>query len=202
MAELFAREKFQRVIHLAAQAGVRYSHPESAGVHRQQCRGLREHPRRLPAQQRRASRLCIDQLGVRREHEDAVLRASERRSSVVVLCRDQEGERADGAHLRAPVPAAGDGPALLHRLRSVGPAGHGAVPVHEEHPRGQADRRLQLRQSPSRLHLRRRHRAGRRARDGSRRGRERRDGTATIRIRARARRRIGSTTSATTSPSS
>ena len=36
-------------------------------------------------------------------------------------------------------------PALLHRLWSVGPAGHGAVPLHQGHPRGQADRCLQPR---------------------------------------------------------
>ena len=30
------------------------------------------------------------------------------------------------------------GPALLHRLRSLGPPGHGAVHVHAQHPRGPA----------------------------------------------------------------
>ena len=42
---------------------------ESARVRRQQRRRLRQHPRRLPAQRRRAPRLCLVELGVRRQHE-------------------------------------------------------------------------------------------------------------------------------------
>ena len=53
-----------------------------------------------------------------------------RRPSAAVLCRDQARERADGARLQPPLPAADHGPALLHRLRPLGPAGHGAVHVH------------------------------------------------------------------------
>ena len=61
--------------------------------------------------------------------------APQRRPPAQPLRRHQEGQRADGAHLRAPLSAAGDGPALLHGLRAVGPAGHGAVPVHQGDPR-------------------------------------------------------------------
>ena len=62
------------------------------------------------------------------------------------------------------VQAADHGPALLHGVRAVGPARHGAVHVHAQHPRGQADRRVQPRPPHARLHLRRRHRRGRGAR--------------------------------------
>src|SRR5690606_22022388 len=78
----------------------------------------------------------------------------------------QEGERADGAHLRPPLPPALHRPALLHGLRALGSAGHGPLPVHEGDPRGQANRRLQPRPHEPRLHLRRRHRRGRRPRRG------------------------------------
>ena len=130
MAELFAREKFERVIHLARAGGRALLDREPARLRRQQRRRHGQRARGLPPQRRRAPGVRVDELGLRREHEDAVLGAPERRPPAVVLRRDQEGQRADGAHLRAPVLAAGDGPALLHGLRPVGPAGHGAVPVH------------------------------------------------------------------------
>ena len=49
--------------------------------------------------------------------------------------RHQEVQRADGAHLQPSVRHADHGPALLHRLRAVGPARHGALPLHQGHPR-------------------------------------------------------------------
>ena len=59
---------------------------------------------------------------------------------------------------------ADDGPALLHRLRTVGPARHGADAVHQGDPRRHADPRVQRREDAPRFHLRRRHRRRRRAR--------------------------------------
>ena len=51
------------------------------------------------------------------------------------LRRDQEGERADGAHATPPVRPA-DAPACASSpCTAVGPAGHGAVPVHAGDPR-------------------------------------------------------------------
>ena len=202
MAALFARERFDRVIHLAAQAACATRSRTRSPTSTATWSGFAEHPRGLPAPRRRAPGLRVHQLGVRREHEDAVLGAPERRPSAVALRGHQEGQRADGAHLRAPLLAAGHGPAVLHGVRSLGPAGHGAVPVHAEHPRGRADRRLQLRQAPARLHLRRRHRRGRGARLRPRGHAATTPGTATRRTPARAARRTGSTTSATTSRSS
>ncbi len=92
---------------------------------------------------------------------DAVLGPRQRRPPAQPLRRHQEGQRADGPHLQPSLPAAGDRPALLHRLRALGPAGHGAVPVHPGDPGGRADRRLQSRADATRLHLYRRHRRGR-----------------------------------------
>ena len=54
------------------------------------------------------------------------------------------------------------GPALLHRLRPVGPARHGDVAVHQGDPRRRADPGVRRRQYAARLHLYRRHRHRRR----------------------------------------
>ena len=82
----------------------------------------------------------------------------QRRPSGQPVRGDQEGQRADGAHLQPSVRPADHRPALLHRLRTLGPAGHGAVPVHPQDPRRRADRRVQPRPPHPRLHLHRRHR--------------------------------------------
>ena len=95
------REKFERVVHLAAQAGVRYSLENPLRLRRQQPRRLRQRARRLPPQ-RRASTWSTP----RRARSTAPTRkmpfsvAPERRPSAVALRRDQEGQRADGAHLQ------------------------------------------------------------------------------------------------------
>ncbi len=201
MAKLFAEERFDRVVHLAAQAGVRYSIENPHALHRQQHRRLHQHPGRLPPQRRAAPGLCVQLQRVRRQHADAVLRASQRRPSHQPVRRHQEGQRADGAHLLAPVRPADDGLALLHGLRPLGPAGHGAVPLHQGDHRRPAHQRVQPRQDDPRLHLRGRHRRGRRARAGphgdSRRCLRPRQG----RPGALQRRLTGCSTSATTLPS-
>ena len=64
-----------------------------------------------------------------------------------------------------PQPAlstAGDRAAVLHGVRSLGPAGHVAVHLHQGDPGGRADPRLQQRRDETRLHLYRRHRRRRR----------------------------------------
>ncbi len=53
--------------------------------------------------------LCLQQLGVRLQHQDAVFGARQRRSSGQHLCGHQESQRTDGAHLQPPVPAADHG---------------------------------------------------------------------------------------------
>ena len=52
-----------------------------------------------------------------------------------LYARDQEGQRADGAYLRASLSAPGDRTALLHGLWPLGPTGHVAIHFHwQDHP--------------------------------------------------------------------
>ena len=101
---------------------------------------------------------------------DAVLRGPGGRPPAAVLRRHQAGERADGARLRASLRPALHRLALLHRLRPLGPARHGADDLRRRDQRGPADPALQRRPAQPRLHLRRRHRRG-----GGPRRRRRRD---------------------------
>ena len=72
------------------------------------------------------------------------------------------------AHAYAsPLQAPLHGTSLLHRLRTLGKAGHGPVPLHPGDPGGPADRRLQRRADEAGLHLHRRHRRGARSRPGA-----------------------------------
>ena len=202
MKSLFAREKFPRVIHLAAQAGVRYSLENPQAYIDSNVTGtlnVLEGCRHNDAEHLVfASTSSVYGLNTNMPFS----RAPRRRPSAVAVRVDQARQRAHGAQLRRAVQTTGDRPALLHRVRSLGPARHGAVPVHEEHPRGQAHRRVQPRPPQARLHLRRRHRRGRGARLRPRRARLTTSGAATTRIRRPAARRSASTTSATTRRSS
>ena len=119
------------VIHLAAQAGVRYSLQNPAAYIDSNLVGIRQHPRRLPPPRREAPRVRQQFQRVRRQQGHAVQRAPERRSPGQPLCRHEEGQRADGAQLQPPVPAADHRTALLHGVWPLGPAGHGVVPVHQ-----------------------------------------------------------------------
>ena len=160
-----SKEQFETVIHLAAQAGVRYSLDQSARLRRQQPRRLREHPRRLPASRRRASGLRVVELGLRRQHEDAVLGAPQRRPSGQPLRGDEEGQRADGAHATAICsacrrPACGSSPSTA---RGAGRTWRCSC------SRGRSWRASRSTSSTTasmraRLHLHRRHRRRRRAR--------------------------------------
>ena len=95
--------------------------------------GLHEHAGGLPARADPAPRLCLVELGLRRQPQAALLRARRHRSPDQPLCRHQEGERDDGAFLCLALRPARDGPALLHRLRPLGPARHGGLQVHPRH---------------------------------------------------------------------
>ena len=116
---VFREERFDRVIHLAAQAGVRYSltNPHAyidsnlvGFLHILE--GCRHHGVQHLTYASSSS--------VRRQYGDAVLGASERRPSRVTLRRDEEGQRTDGAHLQPSVRPAHHGAAILHGVRSVG----------------------------------------------------------------------------------
>jgi UDP-glucuronate 4-epimerase len=145
-ARLFRDGRFDGVVHLAAQPGVRYSLVNPCGVPPRERRRVRVRARRLPPREGRAPRLRVELVGVRREPRAAVLRGPADRPPGEPLRGDQEGRRADGALLRAPVRHSRDGTALLHRLRPVGTARPGADAVHARDPRRRADPRVQPRQ--------------------------------------------------------
>ena len=198
---VFAEEKPERVIHLAAQAGVRYSlqHPHAyidANIRGflHVLEGCRHHGVR-------ASRLCLVELGLWREPQAPLQRQRQCRSSGEPLRRDQEGERADGAFLRPSLRPAGDGLALLHRLRPVGAARHVAVSVHPQHSRRQAHPGVQLRPPRAGLHLYRRRGGRRGAHVATRSPRPTRIGVRRIQTPRPRPRRTGSTISAITHPS-
>jgi hypothetical protein len=161
---VFAEFAPHRVVHLAAQAGVRYSIENPRALHRQQSGRLREHPRSLSYAPCRASRVRVVQFGLWRQPQIAVFGRRSRRPSALAVCGHEESQRADGAHLQPSVSTADDRAAVFHRVRAVGPAGHGAIPVHPQDPGRGTDRGLQPRPSFARLHLHRRYRRGRGAR--------------------------------------
>jgi UDP-glucuronate 4-epimerase len=72
MTELFAREKFDRVIHLAAQAGVRYSIENPLAYVDSNVVGTANVLEGCRHNGVAAPDLCVDEFGVRRQHEDAV----------------------------------------------------------------------------------------------------------------------------------
>ena len=127
----------------------------------------------MPPPRRRAPGLRVFQLRLRRQSHPAVLGAAQRRPPAVAVRRHQEGERADGAQLQPPLRASRHRAAVLHRLRTLGPARHGAVRVHPQHSRRPSHRRVQPGPPSPGLHLRRRHRRRRGARPRPARVRER-----------------------------
>ena len=72
----FAEEKPERVVHLAAQAGVRYSLDHPHAYISSNITGLLARARGLPAPRRGASRLCLDQRGLWGQPQAAVQRAA------------------------------------------------------------------------------------------------------------------------------
>ncbi len=180
---LFARHRFDRVVHLAAQAGVRYSLINPHEYVRSNITGflnILEACRHHPV----AHLVYASSSSVYGGNTRLPFAESDNVDHPVSLyAATQEVERADGAHLQPPVRHPDHRAALLHRLRPVGPAGHGAVPVHQGDPRGTTRRRVQPRPDAARLHLHRRHRRrrGARARPGA--GRPTRRSTRTSRTR-------------------
>ena len=108
---------------------------ESAGLHRREHDRLSEHPRVRASPRYRAPRVCVVEFGVRRQHADAVFDRRQRRSSTQLVRRDEKSERTDGAHVQSSVSNTDHRLAILHRVRTVGPPRHGAVPFHALDPR-------------------------------------------------------------------
>ena len=72
MEAVFRAEQFQRVVHLGAQAGVRYSIENPHAYVQSNIVGFLRSHRRMPPHAGRAPGLCLHQLGLRREHADAL----------------------------------------------------------------------------------------------------------------------------------
>ena len=157
---LFAREKFQRVIHLAAQAGVRYSlqNPHAyvdsnvvgfANI-LEGCRhnGVEHLVYASTSSVYGANTKMPFSVHQNVDHPLSFYAATKKANELMAHTY---------AHLyRLPVTG-------LRFFTVYGPWGRPDMALFlftEEHPRRQADRRLQLRQSSPRLHLHRRHREG------------------------------------------
>ena len=125
-------------------------------LHSEQPRRLRQPARVLPPSWARARGLRVLELGLRCKRERAFLGSRRSRPSRLSLRRHQEGQRGDSAQLQPPLRAARDGPALLHRLRTLGASRHGLLQLHPQYPRRPADRGIQPRAQPAGLHLHRR----------------------------------------------
>ena len=69
---IFDQHRPERVVNLAAQAGVRYS-LENPGLRAHQPGGVRPHPRGLPPHGCATSSIRLQQFGIRRQHRDALL---------------------------------------------------------------------------------------------------------------------------------
>ncbi|OAY79096.1 UDP-glucuronate 4-epimerase 1 [Ananas comosus] len=106
LARLFAAAPFTHVLHLAAQAGVRYA-LENPASYVAQRRRPRRAPRGLP----------------RRRPQPAVVWARLRphRPPRLALRRHQEGRRGDHPRLQPHLRPLRHRPPLLHRLRALGP---------------------------------------------------------------------------------
>ena len=122
----FADARFDRVIHLAAQAGVRYSLENPMAYVESNLAGFTHI---LEACRAAATPHLVFASTSSVYGGNTTMpfsRGPGRRPPAAVLRRHQARERADGARLRPSLPPALHRPALLHRLRALGPAGHGA----------------------------------------------------------------------------
>jgi UDP-glucuronate 4-epimerase len=148
------------VVHLAAQAGVRYSlmNPHAyidsnISGFMNILEGCRHNGVRHLVY---ASSSSVYGANTR----DALFRPPQCGPSRLPVCRHQEGQRAHGPHLCQPLQNPLHRPAVLHRLRSLGPPGHGLFLFTKAILDGQTHRCLQRREDAPRLHLYRRHRRG------------------------------------------
>ena len=156
VAALFAAEKFPYVVHLAAQAGVRYSLEDPhayvdaniegfinvlEGCRHNGCRHLLyASSSSVYGANTRLPFSTADNV----DHPISLYAASKKANELMAHC------------LCASVPAAGDGAAVLHGLRAVGPPRHGDVDLHQGDHGRPADPAVQPRQDAARLHLCRR----------------------------------------------
>ena len=91
--------------------------------------GVPQHPRGLPPQRRRASAVCVVVVGLRRQYADAVLGAQNVDHPLSLYAATKKANELMAHTYAHTVRPAGDGPALLHGVRALGPARHGDVDV-------------------------------------------------------------------------
>jgi UDP-glucuronate 4-epimerase len=154
MEDLFAGSAIARVVHLAAQAGVRYSVENPHAYADSNLTGTL-HVLEGCRQHKVGHLVFASTSSVYGANTKMPFSVHQNVDHPLSFYAATKKANELMAHTYASLlRTSGDGPAVLHGVRAVGEAGHGALPVHAQHPRGQADRRLQLRQSPARLHLR------------------------------------------------
>ena len=116
------RRVSRKVVHLAAQAGVRYSIENPHSYIESNIVGTLNISWKDAGITMCSTWLCIVEFGLRRQRHDALLHPSECRSPAGVVWCDEESQRAHGAHLFKPVRVANDRPCdfLQFTARSVG----------------------------------------------------------------------------------
>ena len=134
LKNLFEQHRFDIVIHLAAQAGVRHSIDAPRSYVQANLIGtfeLLEAARACPPSHMLLASTSSALWG---EPRDALWRNRQIRSSDVILCRHKKGEREHGTQLCASVPAAHYDVSFLYCLWALGQAGHGSFQIHQSHP--------------------------------------------------------------------
>ena len=189
--------RFDRIVHLGAQAGVRYS-IENPQAYVQS--NLVGHCNMLELARAASARHMVyaSSSSVYGGNKSLPFRVEDRVDHPLSLyAATKKADELLSESLCQPLSAAADGPALLHRLRAVGPSRHGDVDLHQGAVRGRAAAAVQRRRDAARLHLHRRYRP-RRRRLPRRSARRRRLGQGRRQHRARTRSTISATAAAKT----
>ena len=133
-------------------------HRAALRLRAQQSRGPHGDPRDLPSPSAGAAApgLCQLELGLWRQHQGAVQHRGQGRPAGLALRRHQARRRDPEPSLCPSLRHPADRPALLHRLRPLGPARHGLLQLRRRDRRRPADHALQSGQDAARLHLYRR----------------------------------------------
>jgi UDP-glucose 4-epimerase len=155
---LFEEEKFDKVVNLAAQAGVRYSITNPYAYLQSNLVGflnILEACRNFGVKHLvYASSSSVYGMNAKVPYSEDDKGTTPSPSYAAT----NEIQRADGPQLLQAVRHRDDRPAVLYRVRSLGPPGHGADPVCERHFEGGDHQGLQPWRHDPRLHLHRRHR--------------------------------------------
>ena len=120
MERLFGKERFSHVVHLAAQAGVRYSLKNPRAYIQSNLAGFGNILEGCRQTRVELSDLRIFQFRVRLKYSDAFFRRPECGSSSQLVRGHEKVQRAYGAQLQPFVWAALHRPAVFYRVRSLG----------------------------------------------------------------------------------